>query len=793
MFGLFGKKNKPASENNGIRNTGGSLENEYNKLLEKHNADVRNLENKALVLTEKDDYSDPMIWMDALAICDVALSHNALTEVIKKLYWQIYSFAWNKHVSVDLDDTDYDFWFKLNEKINDRFIAAGHNRGYAEQADLYGSARRPYRNYDKMREYYLKGVEVEDPASMGDYGYGLYFGIPGYGEADKEEGMRLIKRSKELDYEVADLLLIYVDFYDSTDKDELLKKLLKYIETAPEKRKAYYLLADYYLRYDQLEDAISAMREGVARNEHYSEYLYGMYILRGQVPDEDKNKAIGLLEKAFSYNTVYAANFLGQYYYYANDENSSVDKSIEWHEKAVSYYSHDSAFELAIIYLYNEEHKDVEKGMKYLELAIEEGNHRAMSEKAYLLIDNPNPEERKVDEAKELFEKAMDLGNDYAPYRLGLAYERGEFGGEPDYAKALELFELSAKRGNTYGLDAAGHYCRMNFVSEEEGNAAKAVDYFTRAIERNSNYSRVELALCYEAGYGVEKDYKKAFELYSQAAEGGYSYANLKMGYYYEDGLLGEEDLAKAFENFKIASEAGIPEATYNVGRYYKYAVGIPENPELALENFRQAAEQGDGQAEIEMALIYEYGYAGEEFDAQNAMEYMTRAAEKGYPYAQYKVGYYNYYGLLERDMEKGLEWFNKAYDQGYPYAALMLGDYYLYNHGGEEDYAKSYDYYKYAYEKDCLSEGLGICYEFGFGVEESATEALKYYTLAAEKGNTASKYRMGLCYKYGVGTAENETEAFNWFSKAVEDEHFSAQYEMAMMLGAEALKPLSS
>ena len=35
-------------------------------------------------------------------------------------------------------------------------------------------------------------------------------------------------------------------------------------------------------------------------------------------------------------------------------------------------------------------------------------------------------------------------------------------------------------------------------------------------------------------------------------------------------------------------------------------------------------------------------------------------------------------------------------------------------------------------------------------GVEENETEAFKYYTLAADNGNTTSMYRTGLCYYNG-------------------------------------------
>lgn len=779
MFNFFNKKNKSAS-------SGGAnekLEVCYSNLLSKHKANPEKIEHNAAGFIEKDDYSDPIDWMDALAICDVSITNGKVTDTIKQLYFQMCGRSWNKHVSMAFDDADYEFWFGLNEKINDRFIEAGHFRACAEQADLYSNARRPYRNLDKMKEYFLKGVEMDDPASLGDYGYGLYYGLPGYGAEDKEEGMRLIKRSKELDYEAADLLFLHIESYTNNDDEALLAYIQNYIEIAPAKRKAYYILSDYYSRRGEFEKATEAMKAGVALNDHYCQYLLGMSILRGNV-DGNKTEAIGLLEEAFSYHIVYAAEFLGQYYYYAGDENSSIDKSIEWHEKAVQYYSSHSAYELAIIYLYNEQHKDTEKGMAYLNQSADENNARAISEKAYLLIDNPETKEKNMPEAKALFEKAMELGNDYAPYRLALGYERGEFGeGEPDYAKILALYELAAERGSVYGMDMAGHYYRLDYVTEDEGNAAKAVNYFEMAVARNSNYSRVELALCYETGHGVEKDYQKAFDLYKVAAESGYPYANIKMGYYYEDGIVGAEDTKAAFDNFMIAAEAGMAEGLYNVGRYYKHAVGIPENPEMALKYFEEAAAYDYPQALVEMALMYEQEYGGIDFDASKAMEYMTRAADSGYPYAQYKVGYYYHYGLIETDLGKAIEWYNKAYNQGYPYAAIMLGEYYLYNHGDDRDYDKAFAYFKFAEENDCITEGIGLCYEYGLGVEANETQAFKYYHLAAEEDYTSAKYRLGLCYKYGTGTTENMEEAYNWLSEAAEDGNLNAQYEAAMML----------
>jgi len=791
MFSFFRKKKNEDTndENPTVSNTsesGQSVEAIFKKFKQQHQDSLDNLTKDASAYIKKNNYSDKNEWLDALAICDTALENNKVDDTIRELYRQIYTMSWNKYVAMDYNDTDYSYWFKLNLDINERFIKAGVTRAYCEQADIYGSARKGYRDINKKMEYLRIGVEIEDPASLGDYGYGLYIGYPEYGEADKEEGRRLVQKSKELGYESGELLLLYIDFYNDMDGPGMLERINECIEkTEPGYRKPYHLLADYYLRKDNFDEAISALKKGVELGGYYSKYLLGVNYLNGRVENADKKEGIRLLEEAFEFQAAYAASFLAQYYLYANDENTSIEKAIEWHEKAAQYYYADSEFELACIYLYNEKYKDIPKGLAYLEQSIEDGSHRALSEKAYLMLETdilPSNNQ----EAKAILEKAMKMGNEYAPYRLGLGYQNAEFGGEPNYMKALELFELGAERDHLYSIELAGNYYRVGVGGEDEAANKKAVEYLSRAVQKNSNYARVELAFCYEAGIGVEKDYQKAFDLFKAAADNNYPYANSKMAVYYEDGILGEEDLAEAFNQFSIAAEAGIPDAIYNKGRFYKYAVGIPENPAEALRLFNQAAEAGSAPGLVEVALSYEQEYGGTEFDAQKAMDYMQRAAEKGYTYAQYKLGSYYYYGLVETDLDKAEEWYLKAYEQGgYPYAAIMLGDFYLYNikDAEEPEYEKAFDYYKFAEERGVVSEGLGVCYDYGLGVEENEAEAFKYYSLAANDNYTAAKYRLGLAYKYGRGTTVNLIEAYRWLSDAAQDGNFNAQYETAMML----------
>lgn len=791
ILNFFRKNKNDEPSNNQASNQGEKYENDnfsfidlYNNFSEQFRSDQSLLDARLKGLTDKNYYAERKDWIEGLAICNVCLEKNTYQTEAQDLHKQLYKKNWNKYISMNLSDDDYKDWFDTNFEINKKFIESGYSRGYCEQADLFGNARIGYRNIDKETEYLKKGVDVKDGASLAGYAYGLYFGLGGHKVTDKEKAIEMINESKALGYESAGLFELYLDFNEDIDLDVKINKVEAYIDaTKVENDKPYHLLADCFLRKDELKKATEILEKGIKANNSYCKYSLGLNTLNGRLNGIEKSEAIKLIEEAYQYYVINAASFLGQYYYMANDENSSVEKAISWFQKAALYGESESLYELGCIYLYNNQYKDVTKGLDYLEQALASQNVRALSEKAYLMLET-DILERNIPEAKRLLEEADEKGNPYAPYRLGLGYANAEFVETSDYQKALEYFEKGASRQHIYSMELAGNYYRLGVGGDSEESKEKAIRYLNQAIEHDSNYARVEMAFCYESGFGVEQDYQKAFDLLTTAANNNYSYANTRMAIYLEDGLVGNKDYNAALENYKIAAEAGIPDAIYNIGRYYRYGVGIPENPELALQYFKDAAEKDSAAALTELALCYEDEYAGLQFDADKTLEYMTAAAEKNYTFAQYKVGTYYYFGLKEADTEKAKYWFEKSFEQNYPYSAIMLGEMYLYNveNKDEPEYNKAFDYYKQAADYNVWSEGLGICYEYGFGVETNETEAYKYYSLAANNNSTAAKYRLGLCYRYGTGTTANATEAYRWLSDAAENGNLYANYETAML-----------
>jgi S1-C subfamily serine protease len=72
--------------------------------------------------------------------------------------------------------------------------------------------------------------------------------------------------------------------------------------------------------------------------------------------------------------------------------------------------------------------------------------------------------------------------------------------------------------------------------------------------------------------------------------------------------------------------------------------------------------------------------------------------------------------------------------------------------------------------------------YKFGQGVTQDYAEAVKWYRLAAEQGDSQAQLNLGNMYYVGVGVTQNHAEAVKWYRLAAEQGHFGAQLTLGAM-----------
>ena len=73
----------------------------------------------------------------------------------------------------------------------------------------------------------------------------------------------------------------------------------------------------------------------------------------------------------------------------------------------------------------------------------------------------------------------------------------------------------------------------------------------------------------------------------------------------------------------------------------------------------------------------------------------------------------------------------------------------------------------------------LGFIFDMGWGVDQSDTEAVKWYLKAANQEFHIAQYALGQHYKDGKGVKQSDSEAVKWFIKSANKGLFVAQFEL--------------
>ncbi|HET7086275.1 MAG TPA: hypothetical protein VFI23_15975 [Rhizomicrobium sp.] len=131
-----------------------------------------------------------------------------------------------------------------------------------------------------------------------------------------------------------------------------------------------------------------------------------------------------------------------------------------------------------------------------------------------------------------------------------------------------------------------------------------------------------------------------------------------------------------------------------------------------------------------------------------DAVKYLSQAAEKGQPVAQYRLG-----TLYERgqgvtaDAAKAMHWYELSANQGNRKAMHNLAVAYTAGAAGKKNMTEAARWFAKAAALG-LSDSqfnLAVLYERGDGVPQSLVDAYKWYSVAASSGDAESKARIGV------------------------------------------------
>ena len=219
----------------------------------------------------------------------------------------------------------------------------------------------------------------------------------------------------------------------------------------------------------------------------------------------------------------------------------------------------------------------------------------------------------------------------------------------------------------------------FSFCIATVGLGQETVKALRERAERGDAQAEVRLALAFEDGREVARDYAEAVRWLRKAAEQGNADARIRLGDLYFEGLgvrgsnaeaahwygcqpSAAEDLA-ACALLRRRAEEGDAHAQFSLGRVYELPQRFPfrfpmkRSDAEAARWYRKAAEQGDAEAQTELARLYEYGSGVPRNDAE-AVRWYRKAAEQGITAARFRLADLYFSGTgVEQDFAEAARW----------------------------------------------------------------------------------------------------------------------------------------
>lgn len=175
---------------------------------------------------------------------------------------------------------------------------------------------------------------------------------------------------------------------------------------------------------------------------------------------------------------------------------------------------------------------------------------------------------------------------------------------EPQEEDPFTKIKKAAEAGNADAQVELGRIYDYKFKEYNiEQNDAEAFKWYKKAAEQGNPAGMENLAISYEYGGKVPKDYSEALKWHLKAAEKGYISAQYNLGEIYYNPIVNtyvnysgiiKQDYTKAFEWFKKAATTDAT-AQYRLGYMYEYGLGVSQNYSEAMKWYKKASLKLDG------------------------------------------------------------------------------------------------------------------------------------------------------------------------------------------------------
>jgi uncharacterized protein len=304
---------------------------------------------------------------------------------------------------------------------------------------------------------------------------------------------------------------------------------------------------------------------------------------------------------------------------------------------------------------------------------------------------------------------------------------------------------------------------------------AKKLTCLLNKAEKGDTKAQFDLAVRLYNGDGIKRNYEAAEKWYRLAAENGDMHAQCDLGYMYYEGSVGKTDYIEASKWYRLSAQQGLSEAKRLLSLLLcEGGYGVEEDLDESIDLCEQAVAQGNLLAMENLASIYT-NTGSRPRNIIAAKELLFRASDHGSENAQWNLVYLFFHDKVFLADKSALDKFKiRISVPRYERAQAELGR--IYYDGGYvmQDYAEAVRWFSLAADRGDAESlfYLGVMYSEGKGLEQDYVKARECLLKAAEKTNSAAYHYLGQIYANGTGVTQDYNEALKWYRLAVRRGH---------------------
>ena len=198
-------------------------------------------------------------------------------------------------------------------------------------------------------------------------------------------------------------------------------------------------------------------------------------------------------------------------------------------------------------------------------------------------------------------------------------------------------------------------------------------------------------------------------------------------------------------------------------------------------ELIRKSAQNGYDKAQYFLGLQY---FKGERvvMNEEESLRWIQLSSSQGYWKSLDMIGECYYYGrILQKDRKESMRLFENSILENSSIAKFMLSSYYLQDRDEPSNQTKGFEYLKqlslnFQTRTEKVMCNLGMCYEYGIGVERDYNQSFSWYFRLSNNGYESGQYCLGRCYEEGIGVEVNVVEARRLFELSAQQGNIDSQ-----------------